>query len=336
MSSLFSLKRNKIACLTVLLSLSACQTIHTRDELKGSKPQISPANPVQGASVNNLPTNSNADSNIVPPFQAPNTPMPVVTAPMPAMPKIGVILGAGGAKTYAHIGFLQELTKFKVPLYAIAGIEFGAPIAGLYANKEFANDVEWQMFKIKEEDLLKKGFLSGSQKPTDAKVIEEFAKTNFSKLRVEDFKLPFACPAYNMAKNQVYVMNKGGLDALLPYCWPYPPMFKSYKSNVSAVRDVKVLADFLRSRGANYIVFVNVLNPTQRKSFVGDADSMENILWTEVAGHYSRSTAGIDAVVTLNTDDYGILDFEKRREIMQKGSVSAEKALTTLVKKWGL
>lgn len=255
---------------------------------------------------------------------------------MPAMPRIGVILSGGGAKAYAHIGFLQELNRLKIPIHAIAGIEFAAPMAALYANKEQANEVEWQMFKIKDDDVIKTSLLSSRTHPGDVSGLEDFIKTNFARIRVEDFKLPFACPSFNLSKNHVYLMDRGSADALLPYCWPYPPLLKPYKSNVSAVREVKILADYLRAKGANYILFVNAMGSAQRKPYAGEPGSLENIVWTEIAGQYAKNQPGVDAVLSLDTGNYGIMDFDKRREIMQKGEESAAKTLKFLSKKWGL
>lgn len=303
--------------------LSACQNLRTRDEAPVQRPTINPSAPVQ-----QLPGPAPTVPDVPPVVQSP--------APMPDMPRIGVILSGGGAKAYAHIGFLQELARLKIPIHSIAGIEFGAPIAALYANKQLANDVEWQMFKIKDEDVIKKSFLSSGMKPLEITSLSDFIKTNFARLKVEDFKLPFACPAFNMAKNNVYVMSRGTADSLLPYCWPYPPLFRPYKNNVSAVREVKMLADYLRSKGANYIIFVNVLSGAPNKPYVGDVASTENILWSEIAGQYARVTPGVDAVIALGTENYSIIDFDKRREIMQKGADSANKTLKALGKRWGL
>lgn len=48
-------------------------------------------------------------------------------------PKLGVALGAGGGKGWAHIGVLKVLQREKIPLKAIAGTSAGALIAAFYA-----------------------------------------------------------------------------------------------------------------------------------------------------------------------------------------------------------
>ena len=49
-------------------------------------------------------------------------------------PRIGLVLGGGGARGAAHIGVLRELERQRVPIDAIAGTSMGAIIGGLYAS----------------------------------------------------------------------------------------------------------------------------------------------------------------------------------------------------------
>lgn len=336
MSFLFSRKNS--SCLLALLVLAGCQNMKTREDIrKGvtpSHPQTGTVQQQQQQTQQPLPTYPESEM----------TPPPVTTAPppppapvIPALPKIGIILGAGGAKTYAHIGFLHELAKYKVPVYAIGGVELATPMAALYANRELANDVEWQMFKLKDDEVVKRSILGSVHKNSEVSILKDFANTAFNKVKVEDFKLPFACPSYNFKKNQVYLMNKGSLEQILYFCMAYPPFFQPYQGNVAAIRDVTALANYLRSKGANYIVLVNVLQPPGgSKPYTLDTSATDNVLWSEIAGLYNKPLQGVDSVISLETGEYGIMDFDKRREIMNKGADSAARQLKTLTKKWGL
>ena len=48
-------------------------------------------------------------------------------------PRIGLVLGGGGARGAAHIGVLRELERLRIPIDAIAGTSMGAIVGGLYA-----------------------------------------------------------------------------------------------------------------------------------------------------------------------------------------------------------
>ncbi|MBO9668401.1 MAG: hypothetical protein J7501_16500, partial [Bdellovibrio sp.] len=215
MSSLFSPKNSK--WVVALLLLAGCQSIQTREDIRRQQ-QPQTGRPSTQAPQQQHPQYPQYPSQTLPPVttepnpEVPSTPPPAPV--IPALPKIGIILGAGGAKTYAHIGFLHELARAKVPVAAIGGVEFAAPMAALYANREQANDVEWQMFKLKDEEVMKKSLLGNVNKNNDVSVLREFYSTAFSRVKAEDFRVPFACPSYNLKKNQVYLMNRGGLEQL--------------------------------------------------------------------------------------------------------------------------
>ena len=57
-------------------------------------------------------------------------------------PRIGLVLGGGGARGAAHIGVLKELERQRVPIDAIAGTSMGAIIGGLYASGMSVEELE--------------------------------------------------------------------------------------------------------------------------------------------------------------------------------------------------
>jgi NTE family protein len=327
----------------IFTNLIGCQSLDlkTRDDLKNIKQ--TPSEERQSFQSSNAKDKEREKdkTQTANEFTPPNPALPIPQFPqapnIPVMPKIAIILGAGGAKTFAHIGFLQELSKYKIPLHSVGGIEFAAPIAALYAHREMANDVEWQMFKLKDDDVVKKNLLGSLSKNLDVTALKDFISTAFKKSKVEEFKIPFICPSYNLKKNQVFLMNRGGLDQVLSFCMAYPPFYQPYLGNISAVREVTSMANYLRQKGANYILFVNVLQvPGLAKPYISEASTTENILWSEIAGYYNKPIQGIDAVISLDSSEYGIMDFNKRREIMNKGAESAANQLKILTRKLGL
>ena len=49
---------------------------------------------------------------------------------------IGVVLGGGGARGIAHVGFLQALREHQVPVDFVGGTSIGAFMGALYAQEE--------------------------------------------------------------------------------------------------------------------------------------------------------------------------------------------------------
>ncbi len=57
-------------------------------------------------------------------------------------PKIGLVLGGGGARGAAHIGVLKELERQRIPVDVVAGTSMGAIVGGLYASGMSVSDLE--------------------------------------------------------------------------------------------------------------------------------------------------------------------------------------------------
>lgn len=338
----------EVAFLVLALALTGCQNLRTRDQIKKqtgtTRPAQPPMPPPAGAPSTPVPPIIVDDQPPMEPVQPPGEEGPHVEIPAPqpttgvsAVPKVGLILGPGGARAFAHVGVLQELQKEKIPVTAVAGIEWGAPFAALYANKGLANEAEWQMSKLKTDDVIKKSLIGSSGKPGDMRSLSEFLKLAFGNSRAEGGKIPFACPAHNLAKNQIFVMSKGTYGQMLPYCMAYPPLFRPWQGNVAAVREVKAVADALRARGASVIVLVNVLPfPNPSRSVGGDDGTTESVLWNEIAAFYAKPIPGVDHALNVGAGSAIVTSFDSRRETQQKGSESAATLVRQLARRLGL
>ncbi len=57
-------------------------------------------------------------------------------------PRIGLVLGGGGARGFAHVSVLKELERLHVPVDCIAGTSAGSMVGGLYASGMTAAELE--------------------------------------------------------------------------------------------------------------------------------------------------------------------------------------------------
>ena len=266
---------------------------------------------------------------------APAAPTPLVpTLKVPHVPRIGIILGPGGARTYAHIGFLRQLQKHRWNIQGIVGIEMAAPIAALYAHKEQINEVEWQYFKIKEDEIL--GSKQYKGKAVAMNSFAEQLKNIFQNLQTRDLKIPFGCPALNLNTGKDFLMSRGTVSNLVELCTPYPPLFLPYKQNVSGIRELKSAADFLRKQGANFIILVNVISDKNRRDFFRSKnESMEHVVWNELALKFSRSGFGIDATINMDLGNTDISDFSNKKSLIQAGEKACERDIESLSSRLG-
>lgn len=278
----------KFIILILFLGLVSCQSTQTQNDT----PQIESTTPSS------------------------QTPSKVPVAVEPTEPlKLGLILGPGGARALAHIGVLKQFHDKKVSVKGIVGIEWGSLIAASFAQKGSAHEVEWQLSKIRDYRLQEGGDIRSGLKPLQAYL---------QSIKAEATMIPFACPSLNLKKSQVFMMARGRLDQLLPFCMAYPPMTESHDLSLAAARELSLAADYLRSRGANYVLFVNVLSGLSIK---------EPTPWLELAYDLKKKWPGIDERLDIVIDQKSIRDFKLQTDLIQLGFEQSSKAAEKLLQK---
>lgn len=288
----------------LLTMLVGCQSIKTRSEINAGKSETTP-------------TSSSPDQIAPPQYQDEQPAPPIQTA---EIPKIGLILGPGALRSFAHVGVIEELSKLRAPIVAVTGIEMGALVGAIYSNKGQPFDVEWQMMKIKDDDLERGN-------------INDFMTGVFAGNKVESAKVPFACPALNMQKQQVFMMNRGVYTQMLPYCLSFPPLFKPFQNNVAGVLDLKAAVDYVHSKGATYVIYVNLLDgPTKLEK----SSSETQTLWSLAAHSLDRQKKTADLVIDVPLRDIELNDFKRRRDMLQRGRQAGQQAAGQISQRFGL
>ena len=67
---------------------------------------------------------------------------PTDARPTATRPRIGLVLGGGGAKGAAHIGVIKVLEEMRIPIDCIAGTSMGSIVGAAYATGLSAADLE--------------------------------------------------------------------------------------------------------------------------------------------------------------------------------------------------
>ena len=61
--------------------------------------------------------------------------------PLPHRPKIGLVLGGGGARGISHIGVIKVLEELRIPVDYVAGTSMGSLVGGAYASGMSPDDM---------------------------------------------------------------------------------------------------------------------------------------------------------------------------------------------------
>ncbi len=327
----------KISILSLVI-FTGCQSLETRhDPNPTSVVNIHDQKNKQG-----VPANQNGTFPVVTlPTPAPQpitgAPAAPVEIPLPKeSPRVGIILGPGGMRSFAHIGVLKEFAKARIPINYVVGLEWGAVMGGLFAMQGQVNELEFKAMRMRESDIPGKGFLGSKIKPEQVSVFSDFLNQAFSVNLFEKVKIDFACPTYNSAQDRLVFLGKGSLRDGISKCIPYPPYFVENRSYMAAPFEVEEAANFLRARNINLVIFVNVMSgEVFPKTLRGDYQ-VEQILMSQLQREMNKSKiAGVNEIIEVKTANTSMIDFEARRNLVEQGSTSAKEVVTKLVNQYG-
>ena len=72
-----------------------------------------------------------------------------------AAPRIGLVLGGGGARGAAHVGVLQKLQELRVPIDCLAGTSMGGLVAGAFSSGLSPADMQQALRQADWRDMFK-------------------------------------------------------------------------------------------------------------------------------------------------------------------------------------
>jgi NTE family protein/lysophospholipid hydrolase len=124
---------------------------------------------------------------------------------------IGLVLGGGGARGYAHIGVIRALEEAGIPIDMIGGTSMGAVIAAAHAM-----GFSYQQF------LSRTKYLLGKYRPfkeytlpivsiLKSKRLDQFLHDAFGDAHIEDLWLNFFCVSTNLSAAEVEIHDSGSL-----------------------------------------------------------------------------------------------------------------------------
>jgi NTE family protein len=320
--------RISIVSIFVSLLMAGCQSRPLKNEPKtgGVGSGGVGGQPVPRPPLNQTPPQQTSDGGRTEPI-----------LPRPTGAKVAVILGPGGAKSFAHVGVLKALQQQRIPVEKVVGLEWGALMAALYAQKGQSHDLEWKLYKMEQKNLPRpKGFFSRGGGETNVKVMEDFLTEAFGKDEATKTKLRFACPTRSIYSGVVSWQDRGLLKDVVKRCLAYPPVFQVQGTFFAGASQAREAIELLTNENFGTIILVNVLGSALPVAQDGLLDNSQTvILWQEVRRALLEASQLNVETISVDTSAYPILQFESKRDLVLLGEVAGQKAAAALVHKYG-
>lgn len=222
-------------------------------------------------------------------------------------PVIGLALGGGGARGFAHVGVLKYLKENRIPYHRIAGTSMGAIAGGLAATgldadeiAELVQAIDWDdtfsddtgrqdlpmrrksddavglygpKFGVgKDSELLPGGVVAGQK---IAFLFESMVTKRMRAGHFDELAVPYRAVATDIVNGDMVVLADGSLSVAMRASMSVPGAFDPVRIGErllvdgGLVRNVPV--DIVRDMGADVVIAVNVGTPLRTADEIGSA-----------------------------------------------------------------
>jgi len=180
-----------------------------------------------------------------------------------SMPKkIGLVLGSGSARGWAHIGVISALAELGIRVEYVAGTSMGALVGAVHASggidalKEFALQLDWRRIVYFLDVVFPKSGL------IDGKTVADFIRSQVKETRIEDLPLPFRAVSTDLTTGREMVIREGDIIEAVRASISIPGIFTPVQAADAVLVDGGLVnpvpVSVARSMGADFVIAVDL------------------------------------------------------------------------------
>ncbi|MDP2371185.1 MAG: patatin-like phospholipase family protein [Rhodoferax sp.] len=252
-------------------------------------------------------------------------PTPVVTPPPVAKvpPRIGLALGGGAARGFAHVGVIQVLEEAGIRPTLVVGTSAGSLVAALYASGKTGAQLQ-QLAEIMEEasfadwtlPVFSRGMLRGE-------AFARYVSAQVNGRAIETMPMSLGIVATDLNSGQGVLFQRGDTASAVRASSAVPALFQPVKISGREYVDGGLVSPvpvrYARQMGAEIVVAVDISSPPEGNAA---GDTLQVLLQTFSIMSKSINALELrdaDLVVRPSLAGVGSADFGARRRAIEAG-----------------
>lgn len=293
MSSLFISKVNRALAVTLLVALAGCGSV----PLSPTTTAPSPVRPME------------------PPINV--TPVPKIP------PRIGLALGGGAARGFAHVGVIQVLEEAGIRPSLVVGTSAGSLVAAIYASGKTGAQLQQIALTMEEATItdwtlpiFNNGMLRGD-------ALARYVNGQVGLKVIEDMLMPLGVVATDLQSGQGVLFQRGDTGTAVRASSAVPAVFQPVKIAGREYVDGGLVSPvpvrFARQMGAELVIGVDISSPPEGNLAVGMLQILLQTFSIMSKSINSFELKEADVVVRPPLSGVGSSDFGARRRSIEAG-----------------
>ena len=318
----------RTSALVLTLALAACAS--------------APPAPVSGVDVSSQTagtSRSPATGNTAPAGSVPNAPIEPPTAQAaPRTIRIGLALGGGAARGFAHIGVIKALEAHGIHPDLVAGTSAGSVVAALYASGMNGLQMNKAALKLDEASISDWAMPFRSRGLLKGVALENYLNTTLGNRKIEQFKMPLGIVATDLRTGEPILFQRGNTGQAVRASCSVPSIFEPVQIGGHEYVDgglvSPVPAAFAHKMGADFVIAVDI---SSRPESAVTASSIDMLMQTfTIMGQTIKAyelDKYADVVIRPNLARMGGADFADRNSAILAGEEAVQEAWPEIERK---
>jgi NTE family protein len=256
-------------------------------------------------------------------------------------PRIGIALGAGSARGWAHIGVLEALLDAGIVPESVCGTSIGALVGAVYADdelpalKDWVRALTWRKLVGYFDVSFSSGLMKGGR-------LFDFLRGDLLDGRIEDLRRPFAAVATDLVNGREVWLREGpvadAVRASIAIPGLFTPWLEDHRQLVDGALVNPVPVSLARAMEADLVIAVDlgsdIVGRHMRRSDTGKRPSRRPSMLEVVTGSLNIMSVRIarsrlagepaDVVIQPLLGALGLLDYHRGAEAIAEGRAAAE------------
>ncbi|HEZ0699718.1 TPA: patatin-like phospholipase family protein [Neisseria meningitidis] len=259
---------------------------------------------------------------------------PVQTAKPAAV--VGLALGGGASKGFAHVGIIKVLKENGIPVKVVTGTSAGSIVGSLFASGMSPDRLELEAEILGKTDLVDltlstSGFIKGEK-------LQNYINRKVGGRQIQQFPIKFAAVATDFETGKAVAFNQGNAGQAVRASAAIPNVFQPViigrHTYVDGGLSQPVPVSAARRQGANFVIAVDISARPGKNISQGFFSYLDQTLNVMSVSALQNELGQADVVIKPQVLDLGAVGgFDQKKRAIRLGEEAARAALPEIKRK---